>query len=138
MTFLEQLASQGVIGENQIEAILRRAEEKFAGDIDQALLEFGLPEDTLLNLKGNFYNLPIKKVDTRTFDPEVLKYIGDDSAVHYRVVPLRVENKVLEVGIANPENAEALDALQIYLLQAEHPLQDVADCQGRLNFIFAH
>ncbi|OGI70030.1 hypothetical protein A2824_03650 [Candidatus Nomurabacteria bacterium RIFCSPHIGHO2_01_FULL_42_16] len=135
MTFLEQLASQGVIGENQIEAILRRAEEKFAGDIDQALLEFGLPEDTLLNLKGNFYNLPIKKVDTRTFDPEVLKYIGEDSAVHYRVVPLRVENKVLEVGIANPENTEALDALQFIFSKTGTPFKIFLISKDDLNSI---
>jgi hypothetical protein len=42
---------------------------------------------------------------------EVLKYIPEESATHYQFVPLGVKDNFLEVGIVDPENIEARDAL---------------------------
>jgi len=42
----------------------------------------------------------------------VLKYISEDSAAHYHFVPLELKDEVLEVGILDPENIQAMDALQ--------------------------
>ena len=39
MSFLEELAKQGVINESQIGEIKGRANEKHDGDIDEALVE---------------------------------------------------------------------------------------------------
>ncbi|MEA1929888.1 MAG: GspE/PulE family protein [Patescibacteria group bacterium] len=44
--------------------------------------------------------------------PEVLNYIPKNSATHYHIVPLRVRDGVLEVGMIDPSNIEARDALQ--------------------------
>lgn len=137
MSFLEQLAKNKIIEEGQIESLRRRAEDKFGGDIDQALLEFGLEEDALLELKGNFFNLPVKKVDLRGFDQDVLKYINEDSASHYKVVPLGIENNVLEVGIADPENKEALDALNFIFSKTGTPFKIFLISKSSLNQILS-
>lgn len=42
---------------------------------------------------------------------KVLEYIPQDSAMHYEVVPLAVNDGVLEVGAVNPNDLEARDAL---------------------------
>jgi type IV pilus assembly protein PilB len=112
MTFLDNLATQGVIRENQINEIVRLADEKHAGDIDAVLLELGLEAQKLLELKGTYYNIPTKIVDPKSVTFEILKYIPEDSAKHYMFVPLAVTSGVLEVGVVEPDNFEAIDALQ--------------------------
>src|SRR3989344_2540323 len=41
----------------------------------------------------------------------MLDYIPEDSASHYRFIPISVSNGVLEVGMVNPDDIEARDAL---------------------------
>ena len=42
---------------------------------------------------------------------EVLKYIPEESATHYKLAPLSVHDGVLEVGMVDPDNIEGFDAL---------------------------
>lgn len=42
---------------------------------------------------------------------DVLRHIPEESAEHYKLVPLAVEDGVLEVGMLDPENLEGIDAL---------------------------
>ena len=41
-----------------------------------------------------------------------LKYISEDSAIHYHFAPIELKDGVLEVGVIDPENIQAMDALQ--------------------------
>ncbi|MEK7113340.1 MAG: GspE/PulE family protein, partial [Patescibacteria group bacterium] len=112
-SFLEELAKKDVINHDQIDEIKDLAKEKYAGDIDLALMSFGVPEDKILEAKGSYLKMPTKKVDikeTTLFD--ALKYIPEEAVSHYRFVPIDFKDGVLEVGITDGENTEALDALQ--------------------------
>src|SRR3989344_6265768 len=42
---------------------------------------------------------------------EVLRYIPEESATHYRLVPLGISEGVLEVGMLDPEDIQGIDAL---------------------------
>ena len=42
---------------------------------------------------------------------EILDHIPEDSATHYKIVPLGIVDGVLEVGMINPDDLEAVDAL---------------------------
>lgn len=42
---------------------------------------------------------------------EVLRYVPEESATHYRLVPLGVTEGVLEVGMVDPEDMDGIDAL---------------------------
>jgi type IV pilus assembly protein PilB len=42
---------------------------------------------------------------------EILEYIPEESALHYRFVPIGMVDGTLEVGIVDPDNMEARDAL---------------------------
>ena len=88
------------------------ANAKFSGDIDDALMEVGISEDKILEMKGEYFQIPVKKVNTKGISFELFKYIPEDSAKHYRFVPIGISEKVLEVGIIDPENTQAMDALQ--------------------------
>lgn len=112
MTFLEELAKGGIIKEDQIPEIVRRASEKHEGDTDAVLLEMGLPDDELLSLKSTFFNVPSKKVNQKGITFDLLKYVPEDSARLYKFVPIGITDNVLEVGVMDPSNIAAMDALQ--------------------------
>ncbi len=112
MSFLEELAKSGVIGKSQIDEIKNLARERHNGDIDEALIEFGIPEEKILATKGEYLQIPVKKIDSKGVSFEVLKYIPEDAALHYRFVPIEFKDGVLEVGIIDAENTQANDALQ--------------------------
>jgi type IV pilus assembly protein PilB len=123
MSFLEELALRGVIKENQIGQVLKLAEEKYKGDIERSLADFGLTEDRLLDIKSEFYNIPIKKIDPKALSTDALHYIPEDSANHYKFAPLSIEDNVLHVGIVDPTNTQAMDALQFLSAKSNIPFK---------------
>ncbi len=122
MSFLEELANKGIISENQIGEIKNRANEKYGGDIDEALVEFGIPAEQVLAAKGEYLMIPVKKVDIKNIS-EVLKYIPEDSANYYQFIPIQFVDGVLEVGITDPENIQAMDALQFISVKLGIPFK---------------
>ncbi|MFA5750985.1 MAG: GspE/PulE family protein [Candidatus Paceibacterota bacterium] len=123
MSFLEELAQQGLIRENQINEIKNLAREKHEGNIDEALIETGITEETILNAKGKFLKIPIKKINTKEMSFDVLKYIPEDSATYYHFVPLELKEGILEVGVTDPQNTQAMDALQFISAKSGIPFK---------------
>ena len=118
MSFLEELAKKNLIKEGQIGEIKSRAKEKFNGDITDALIESGIPEDKLLTLKGEYLGVPVQKVNAKELSFDPLKYISEDSAQHYHFVPIGLQDGILHVGVLDPENMQAMDALQFISAKA--------------------
>ncbi len=58
------------------------------------------------------YNIPTKRLEDSKIPFEVLKYISEESARTYRIIPFGFTDGVLQVGMVDPEDTEALDALQ--------------------------
>ena len=112
MSFLEELARKKIISENQIGEIKNIAEAKFDGEIDSALIELGISEDQILENKGEYFGIPIKKVSAKSLSFNLYKYIPEDSARLYHFVPIAFTEGILEVGVIDPENIQAMDVLQ--------------------------
>lgn len=56
-------------------------------------------------------DIPQRDLSVEKPDLDTLKYIPEDSARHYRFVPIGIKEGVLEVGIVDPDNMEARDAV---------------------------
>lgn len=112
MTFIEDLIQRGIVSEAQVGDILRLAEEKYEGNLESALISRGISESVILDAKSLYYGMPKRTVDPKMVTAEVLKYIPEDSAKHYHFIPIAMEDGALIVGITNPENIQAGDALQ--------------------------
>ena len=123
MSFLEELAKKGVIKESQIGEIKSRATEKYNGDIDEALLESGVSGEKILEVKGEYLTMPIKKINAGQTSFDALKYISEDSAMHYHFVPIELHDGVLQVGVTDPENIQAMDALQFISVKLGIPFK---------------
>jgi type IV pilus assembly protein PilB len=112
MSFLEELVKEDIIKKSQIGEIKTRAEEKYGGDVDEALIESGVTEEKILEAKGKYLQMPVRKVNNEESTFAALKYISEDSALHYHFAPIELSDGVLEVGVTNGEDIQALDALQ--------------------------
>lgn len=66
---------------------------------------------TSANSKKSGPNVPTKGLKDIKVSDKVLEYISQDSAEHYRIVPLAVNDGVLEVGALDPNDLETRDAL---------------------------
>jgi len=60
---------------------------------------------------GLSVQVPARQVTDGKIPYEVLRYIPEESAAHYRIAPLAVQEGVLEVGMTDPDSIQAVDAL---------------------------
>jgi type IV pilus assembly protein PilB len=111
MGFLDTLAQRNIIAPAEASAIAAEAE---AGTktAEELLLARGVAPEEILEAKGQYWNIPTRTLDSGNVPFEVLNYIPEKSASHYRFVPLGVRDGVLEIGVIDPDNIEAQDALQ--------------------------
>ena len=56
-------------------------------------------------------NIPTRSLKDVEVPGKILEYISQESAEHYRVVPIGIKDGVLEVGTTDPNDLEARDAL---------------------------
>ena len=67
------------------------------------------------------FDIPIKKISDKKIPFEVLKYVPYESALNYLFLPVAFLNGVLEVGMVDPDNIEARDALQFIASKTRIP-----------------
>jgi type IV pilus assembly protein PilB len=78
----------------------------------EVLAERGVSLADALAEAGKAYNIPARILGDPPADENAFSYVPIDSARHYGFVPLDMADGVLEVGIVDPDNIEAFDALQ--------------------------
>ncbi|MDX1440630.1 MAG: ATPase, T2SS/T4P/T4SS family, partial [Rubricoccaceae bacterium] len=69
-------------------------------------------DEELLEIKSALYKLPVFSLAEMEPDPAAFKEISEDVAGFYRIVPFGIGGGVLKVGIVNPEDIDALEALK--------------------------
>jgi type IV pilus assembly protein PilB len=79
--------------------------------LDEALIEHGVKPKDILEARGDFLNMQVRALGDTPIPFEILDYIPEESAIHYRFAPIGMKEGVLEVGIVDPDNMEARDAL---------------------------
>ncbi len=110
MDILEVLILKGIVKKKDVEAIKKEAASSGA-TTEEVLIKRGISPNDILSAKGEYFDIPVKSLDSMDIPHKILDYIPQDSAVHYRFAPLAVEDGVLEVGMVNPDDIEANDAL---------------------------
>ena len=120
MTTLELLVKKNIISKSDVSKIEKIMDSSGRSE-DDVLEEMGISQGTVLDAKGDYYNLPTKNLDNQTVPFSVLEYISEDAAIHYGFVPLMLKDGVLEVGVMDSENIEARDALSFITDKAGVP-----------------
>lgn len=120
MNVLPLLVKNGTIPAEDVSAIEREARAE-DGSIENALVKRGIPVSTILAAASEHYGIPARELPQSPLGHSVLAYIPEESARHYKLVPIGVEEGALEVGMTDPENLEAMDALQFISARAGIP-----------------
>lgn len=120
MNILEILVKQNAISaDDRTEIETQSRTEKIP--IESILNRRDLTAEKVLAAVGDYYHLPYRILGSTRVPTEILKYIPEESAQHYQFVPLDVADGVLEVGIADPDDIEAVDALRFISAQLGMP-----------------
>ncbi len=120
MNLLELLIEKEYINSEEAEEV-RLGMEKNGESVEVVLDEKKLVgSDDVAKLKSEYFNIPFKKIEGE-ITKDILEHIPEESARHYRIVPLGVVDNVLEIGAVDPDSIEVRDVLNFISSKAEMP-----------------
>ena len=111
-TLINELVQLKVLSETAIEGFKKTAQSENK-DFGRVLLEKNVISDKdLLAVESNLYRLPIVELDKIELNKEALKEISEDIVNFYKIAPFAKDGNTLMVGVVNPEDVGALEALK--------------------------
>ncbi|HRH24179.1 MAG TPA: GspE/PulE family protein [Candidatus Paceibacterota bacterium] len=120
MNILPLLVKKGTLKAGDVSAVENEA-RKDKISVEAVLNKRGITAEDILSAASDHYNIPGRVIPTGPIGHAGLEYIPEESARHYRLVPIGVADGALEVGITDPDDIEALDALQFISTKAGMP-----------------
>lgn len=129
MSFLNQLVQQGKIPQEDADRIEAQAQES-GKPLEDVARDSGVSTTDILAAKGGYFGLPTREIDPKTISFDVLSQVPEDSARHYRFVPIGMTDGALEIGVVEPDNVEAKDALQFITAKTGLPYKLFLISQG--------
>ncbi len=122
MSLLDILADKNIIKPQDIARIKEEA-TRAGGDFDAILLKRGVSGKDILESKAEYLGIPFKSLEGIEVPFDILKYVPEESAVYYKFAPVGLKGGVLEVGIVDPDNLEARDALNFISTKIDLPFK---------------
>ena len=136
-TLVEELIKLGLLSKRDVKSYedLAKKEDK---ELGQILIEKDVVSASdLLEIKSRLYRLPIVKLEEIKLDSEALKEIAEDVVNFYKMAPFAKEGDILKVGVINPEDIDALEALKFIAsdkgLKIDKYIIDYRDFEGILK-----
>src|SRR3989344_8093742 len=104
----------------KLKAIKESDVSNLKGDADKNNKDFGqvlvdnsiLSDKDLLQIKSKLYHFPALDLEKTDLDKIALGEISEDVVSFYKIAPFAKEGNILKVGIINPEDIDALEALK--------------------------
>ena len=122
MNFLETLVKQNIITVDDV-AYIQEESSTSGRPLEEILRERGVTASAIARAKSELLNIPSVSLGDREVSFDILKFIPEESAVHYKIIPINVRDGVLEVGVVDPDNIEARDALNFISSKANMPFK---------------
>ncbi len=122
MDIINVLVEKGLLPKDQAKDIKKEAVETGITP-EQALLKHGVSPETILGAKGEYFDVPTRNMEGVDVPGKVLEYIPEESAKHYKFIPLAVVDGTLEIGMVDPDDIEAHDALNFISSKIQMPFK---------------
>ncbi len=122
MSVLDILSEKKVISAKDISLIEKEVSSSDTS-LEAILLKRGVTEENILLAGGEYYGVPTRALHEDKIPGEILGYISEEAAIHYKFVPLGVKEGVLEAGMTDPDNIEARDALNFISSKINMPFK---------------
>lgn len=122
MNFTDILIKKNAISSEELAEVSAKAKEKGA-PLEKMLNVYGVSDAEITQAKAEVLGVPYKKINGKDISFELLKQVPEESARHYRFVPLGMNEGVLEIGMADPSNMEAREAVQFIVTKLNAPFK---------------
>jgi len=109
-SLIQGLVKNGVLSSEDAQTVQKSAQEKNVA-LEDMLREVGVSQESILEAKSGGSGVPTRVLGDEQVPFNILEHVPEESASHYGMVPLGVVDGVLEVGMTDPTNIEAIDAL---------------------------
>jgi type IV pilus assembly protein PilB len=111
MEILDQLVASGTVSEEKVSEIESTVIEKGIS-YEDAFIQFGVPAETVRAAYATYFGVEsLVLTEHDSISQQTLSYIPEESARHYRIIPVSVEDGVLVVGVNDPDNLQLREAL---------------------------
>jgi len=125
MSLINQLFKKSIISEEIASSLEQELERSERTEEELILDKKIVSQDDLFKLKSETLNVPLQKSLPPEISPEVLEFIPKESAEHYKMIPLRKKDNMLEMAMVYPENLKAQEALNFLSRQKNFTYQVV-------------
>jgi len=122
MALLDFLVEKGVVDQKSVKKISDEMKSSGAS-LDSILTKNSISPKDLIKAKSEYYNVPIGNIEGHDIPFEILKYIPEESARHYQFAPIGRKDGLLEVGMIDPNNIQARDALNFISSKEDTPFK---------------
>ncbi|MCD6094424.1 type II/IV secretion system protein [bacterium] len=109
--FIQYLLSKNLLSQEQFNSLREESERTGRSIEDLIIARRIIPERELFREKSDFLKIPLRRIYKEEIPTSVLEEISEEAARHYKIIPLKRERKVLEVGMVNPEDFSSQSAL---------------------------
>jgi len=112
------LLEKKLISQKQVQTITTRAKDSRVSVEALLIRETGVREEDILAAKERISGGESKNLsDATTIPVEALREIPEDAVKQYRIIPLAKKGKELTVGMVNPEDVQAREAIRFLMLR---------------------
>lgn len=112
MSLLEQLVEKGILDKQKAASLALEIKKSGQKEEEAILAENIISEKDLFALKSAILKIPLKELAASDISLETLELIPEETAKHYRMIPLKRSANALEIGMIYPEDLKAREALK--------------------------
>src|SRR3989338_499251 len=119
-TIIDILAAKGTITLDEGVEVRREAKEKGV-PMDEVLYARGIPENDVAEAKSELTGYPAKRLEGQQVPFGMLREVPEESARHYKMVPLGKNEGYIDVGMLYPDEGGSREALKFISARANLP-----------------
>ncbi|MFA7169536.1 MAG: GspE/PulE family protein [Candidatus Paceibacterota bacterium] len=108
----EYLLSCSVDKKANLDIAYEEAKKNSSSIFDVLLYKKFFKEEEITKIKADFLNVPYVSLKEKIIEDSVLVTIPDKAIAFYKLLPFEFDGTLLKVGMVNPNDLEALDALK--------------------------
>lgn len=108
---LKKLQEKNIIKEEDAIEIESEAKSSKKSEEEIIVAKKKALEKEVFSVKSDLLGIPIKDFEIDEIDSKILGLIPEESAKHYKMIPLKKEGDVLDVGMVFPEDLKAQEIL---------------------------
>ncbi len=113
----DELIKKGALSDELAQRLINEAVAR-AFPFEKLLYEKRIVDEvSVAEAKAIILNIPYQKIDPTTVTDELLKLVPEDTARSYSIAPISRNQDMVIVGMVNPDNVEAQEALKFLAKQ---------------------